>query len=73
MNDWIPVLETLPPIGEEVFLWINGHRSPSFTNNYPAVGYLWYDGTFLTYDNEVLIGITHWKKITAPNLKRETK
>ena len=26
-------------LGEEVFVWIDGHRSPSWGNSYPLVAY----------------------------------
>lgn len=69
---WIDVRETLPSIGEEVFVWVDGHRSPAWNNSYPLVAYRSAYGEWLQERHrnaDALVGVTHWAHIKRPNPK----
>lgn len=77
MKEWIPAAKRLPPHGKEVLLWIAGWRycrGLMLLDNYAAVGFRQRGKRkYVTFEGTELIGVTHWKPIIAPNLKRETK
>jgi hypothetical protein len=39
MNDWISTSEQLPEPFQEVLIIVDGHRGPSWRNNFPLVAY----------------------------------
>lgn len=39
MNDWISTNDQLPESFEEVLIIVDGHRGPSWRNNFPLVAY----------------------------------
>jgi hypothetical protein len=69
---WIPVAERLPEPGEEVLVFIDGHRGPAWKNNYSLVAYLGASvtpGCWLQErhpDADPIVGVTHWMPLPAP-------
>ena len=67
---WIDAKTELPPHGEEVLVWIDGHRGPSWGNNYALVAYMTRAGDWFEERHrmaEALVGVTHWARIERPN------
>lgn len=66
---WYKVEEDLPPYGEEVLVWVDGHRGASWSNNYAVVAYRSNtNGKFYEerHGNEV-IGVVKWARFSIPN------
>jgi hypothetical protein len=68
---WINVKDKLPSgfgYAEEVLVWIDGHRSPSFSNNHATVAYQDGDGNWHSYyTREPLAGIVvAWMPLPKP-------
>lgn len=63
-------IKNLPEIGNEVLVWVDGHRGPAWGNSYALVAYLNYDGHFYEerhHENGPLAGVIFWKYIEKPN------
>lgn len=67
--NWVNCTESLPEPLEEVLVWIEGHRGPTWRNNYALVAYRsGLDNNFYEerHDGEPLIGVVKWAKIDIP-------
>lgn len=67
--NWINVMEELPPVMEEVLVWVDGHRGPAWRNNHALVAYRdekgrWFEERHHNY--EPLVGVTKWTRIEIP-------
>lgn len=65
---WIDCKDELPPKGKEVLVWVDGHRGPSWSNNYALVAFRetngkWYEER---HNPEPLIGVIKWTEIVTP-------
>jgi hypothetical protein len=66
---WHNIKDSPPPFDEEVLVWVEGHRGPSWRNNHALVAYLsnynkeWYEER---HDSEPLIGVIKWANIEIP-------
>jgi hypothetical protein len=63
MSEWISVNDRLPEYGVEVLVEVDGHRNPSWRNNYNLVAYLnSYDKQFREerHEDEIVIGVIYW-------------
>lgn len=68
-NEWHDIKEVLPPIGEEVLVWIDGHRGPAWRNNHALVAFRGENGNFYEerhISDGPLIGIIKWQRIVIP-------
>jgi len=66
---WFDIKECLPPMGEEVLVWVDGHRGSSWRNNYALVCYRSsYNGMFYEerHDGVPVTGILYWAEIEPP-------
>ncbi len=65
-NNWIDIKDKLPPEGDEVLVFVEGHRGPSWSNNYMLVAYLWH-GDFYEerHRSEPVVGVIFWRKLPA--------
>jgi len=66
--NWINCKEKLPPIGEEVLVWVDGHRGPAWKNNHALVAYRntngnWYEER---HHDHPLYGVLKWTEIIEP-------
>lgn len=66
---WTPVTDALPEAMEEVLVWVDGHRGPSWRNNHALVAYLgedgqWYEERHL--DCGAIAGVLMWMPIYPP-------
>jgi len=69
MIHWIKCTDALPPMFEEVLVWIDGKRGAAWSNNYPVVAHLSTDYNFwndLRNMDEPLVGVVAWAKINKP-------
>lgn len=69
MIEWIKCVDEMPQIMEEVLVWVDGKRSPSWSNNFALVAYLSTDYKF--YEQQhisdwSLIGVVAWARINKP-------
>lgn len=65
---WNDLSKKTPPEMDEVLVWIDGHRGPSWRNNYALVAY-YSNGNFWEErhkSKEPLVGVIKWAAITAP-------
>jgi len=65
---WHDITESKPPSGEEVLVWIDGHRSAAWRNNYALVAY-YENGDFWEerhHSQYPLVGVMKWAKIPTP-------
>lgn len=66
--EWHDVNVDLPELGEEVLVWIDGHRNPSWRNSYALVAYRedigWFEERH--YDRDPLVGVIKWAYIPIP-------
>ena len=67
--DWKSVDDELPPIYEEVLVWIDGHRGAAWSNNYALVAYRtksngWFEERHPRRD--AVVGVTHWARFDPP-------
>lgn len=69
-NEWVSVSERMPEHGQEVLVWVDGHRGSSFSNNYPLVCYYGRDNKWweACHPNAgEVVGVIKWQLITKPN------
>lgn len=69
MLTWIDCTDALPPFGEEVLVWIDGHRGPAWKNNHALVAYReseggWYEERHRSA--EPLVGVIKWAVYNEP-------
>ena len=66
--EWIACVDAMPPWDEEVLVWVDGHRGPSWRNNHALVAYLTGFGHFAEerHGGEILIRVTHWMPLPEP-------
>ncbi len=66
---WINTIASQPQPFEEVLVWIDGHRGPSWRNNHALVAYLNERGDWLQerypYE-EPLVDVLYWMPISIP-------
>lgn len=65
---WINIEDELPEDAVEVLVWVNGHRGPSWRNDYALVAYRW-NGEFWEERHrsiEPIVGVIKWAKIEIP-------
>lgn len=70
--EWIKCADRLPGDFREVLVWVDGHRSPSWRNSFPAAG--WYDGDIGQWhlspryrgDISTSVNVTAWAEIVVP-------
>lgn len=65
---WIDIKTKKPDSHKEVLVWIDGHRGPSWSNNYPLVAYMESDGNFYEerHFDKPIIGVLFWSEIEIP-------
>lgn len=66
---WFSTDDHLPPIDEEVLLWIEGHRGPAWRNSYALVGYRNWNNKYIQERHpraEPIVGVVKWAYITVP-------
>ena len=69
---WIKCSERLPDGFREVLVWVDGHRSPIWSNSFPAAG--WYDGDIGQWrlsprcrgDISEIFDVSAWAEIVVP-------
>ena len=69
LGGWIPYPAFSPEPFEEVVVWIDGHRGPSWRNNHALVAYLDRDGFWWEErhpSQEPLSGVLLWARIRLP-------
>lgn len=67
--DWKNVEDELPEAGEEVLVWIDGHREPAWRNNYALVAYIASNGYWFEerhFSGKPLVGVIKWCQIYIP-------
>lgn len=66
--NWIKCEDRLPEPGTEVLVWIDGHRGPSWRNNYALVAYLTQNGSWTEerHPSHILVGVVMWAEIEIP-------
>ena len=65
--EWKNYPENKPQYNEEVLVWVDGKRGPSWSNNYPLVAYFSTNNKFYEerHDTEV-IGVIKFCRIEIP-------
>ena len=66
---WINCSDALPKPMEEVLVWVDGARGPSWRNNHALVAYLSYAGNWFEERHpsiEPLQGVIKWAEIVIP-------
>lgn len=69
--EWINCEEQLPEPATEVLVWVDGHRGPSWRNNYALVAYLSSDGNWYEerhFRTGPLVGVLAWAEIEFPDI-----
>lgn len=69
--NWNPFPDTKPDLYEEVLVYVDGHRGPSWSNNYCLVAYLNENGEWRQErhgEAEPIVGVIQWGFIDKPNL-----
>jgi hypothetical protein len=71
LGDWLPYPAFHPAPMDEVLVWIDGHRGPSWRNNHALVAYI--DRTGFWWEErhpskEPLGGVILWKPIRIPDV-----
>jgi hypothetical protein len=72
-HEWQRVADGLPPVGEEVLVWIDGHRGPAWRNNHALVAYRESNGGWYQERHREappLVGVIYWKYIDIPEAER---
>jgi hypothetical protein len=70
LGTWTPTKDALPEPMEEVLVWIDGHRGPSWRNNHALVAYRDNNGDWWEErhpSKEPLVGVFLWKMIGVPS------
>ena len=64
-NKWISIKDKLPEYGEEVLVECDGHRGPSWRNNYNLVAYRGTSGGFFEerHRSENPLPVIYWMKL----------
>lgn len=71
---WKSVKKELPKPYKEVLVWVDGHRSPAWSNNYALVAYLNDFGHFRQERHrsaEPIHGVLFWKEIEKPKVAED--
>jgi hypothetical protein len=66
---WKDIKKEKPEVGKEVLVWIDGHRGPSWSNNYALVAYLGENGEFYEErhpNSPALVRVKFWQEINKP-------
>jgi len=73
MNEWINVRDGLPAWGEEVLVEVNGHRNPSWRNNYNVVAYRSTGGRFYEerHPSDTPLPVIYWMPLPKPPKDKE--
>ena len=61
--------DSTPDPFEEVLVWVDGHRGPSWRNNHALVAYMDYNGNWREErhpSKEGLVGVIMWTEIEIP-------
>ena len=68
MIGWRSVRHVLPDVREEVLVWVDGHRGPSWRNNHALVAYRDALGSWWEERHAAapLIGVLYWHPLPAP-------